>query len=756
MKYNRISKSLCTLLAAAMLIPSFSSCSFKKPDKYKTDNLEDGVYMVSEDIGCTYPYDNKIYVAKAGCEVGFYDTGFKTYTKLRDSLGEEMYRICVNDSGIFAVNCNTVFHMDFDGAIKKTYTLPPLEGECYYNFISVSEKYIAVASSREIKDASGKKSCSLVFMSADLSGGDDAELKVIGEKYEDESYIRSFIPGESTDEFYVLTELNILKLNVKSGSCQLYISNTNHYSAIDMLPGEDFLHVVFEPNYESYTRCFAEMNTDGGGMNITRSIPYSRIYSDLSRVVKRVSDREINSLDFLTMQNCMSYTGHDYIMLDIVNGAVYVYSPYVNETGETLNIIGHATEYDENGDIAKRGSGTNEILNAKFEDETNIRVNYKKYAFDEFGTKLRLEMMSGSSDYDIVTLGSAPDFLASILKYNLYLPLEGYTDITNGFKKYIDGVQDVMTYDGHIYGIPSRLTSYALTAYGNALTLDPDYTNDEFWSLLEDGVKVAGAFPCMNESKYPARLFVEYMKSVIEDGVERGEITRESVTESLELLHTYYKGKQIESETVGKVEGFIYINEGIGGVMHSDSTFLFNTSETDRNAAKYKSPTTLRHMPSYNNKNYIDVDSMLYINSTTKIPDVAAKYLSCLVSDDFIGITSRYEKSFLVKDTFMDLYGSYHEPPSVNVPRDNPLEFGYRKKIYPLAYGMSAYDTFLVKNGADLFTNAHPRLYSYNLEEILLEVYAGLYEYDPKEGPTLTLDEAAEIILKEAKYQFME
>ena len=77
--------------------------------------------------------------------------------------------------------------------------------------------------------------------------------------------------------------------------------------------------------------------------------------------------------------------------------------------------------------------------------------------------------------------------LASILNYNLYLPLEAYDSISSGFDKYFDGVRDVMSYDGHIFGIPYYLTVEGFTSEDNTIDkLSPDYTLDDFWKLCEE------------------------------------------------------------------------------------------------------------------------------------------------------------------------------------------------------------------------------------------------------------------------------
>ncbi len=740
MKPKWILKFISLIIASAMLTPVFSSCAGdeERLDKYKTDDIADGVYLVDEDVSCVYPYDNRIYAAKGGCEVGYYDAGFEAYTSLNSAAGEKMYRIFVNGDGIFCAGSEAVVQLDFDGKIKRTYAYPALEGDgnMWNSSVCVSEGYVTAAVSRYSETESGEKSDFLVFLSADLSK-EDAELEVIGEKYTDDSYVRSFVPGNKADEVYVMTQRDILRLNPKTGECEVAVDKTNHFSAIDLLPGEDVFHTVYEQSFEARTHNLGEITTNGSSLGITRSIPYYRIYDELEAALSE-TDREVKDLGYLQTSNCMVFTGHDYIMLDTNNSAVYVYAPYVNDAGETLTVIGHADNPDKDDYIMTTASRMDALMNAKFEEDENVRVNYQSYTYDEFSTKLRLDMMSGSGEYDVVMLGDAHGFLANILKNKLYLPLEGYADISAGFDKYFDGVREVMTYDGHLYGVPVFLSTNTLTMSREPL-IDENYTFDEFWELYDNGVYVTGRYKTY-------MLFLDVMKSVIEDGMEKGEISRDAIVECLELFAEYYPNREPDIEYGSAAGKTVYdINFGVGGTIYSDSKL---------DDARYKPPKYLRRMPSYNNKNYVSVDSMTYVSSATKVPDIAAKYLAYMVSDDFIAISNgQYQKSFLVKEEYMDLYGSYYQPPSmwINGILDDPLAFGYRWKKYPLAYGMSKYDTFLVENGDVLFEGAAPRLYSYGMDEVLKEVYekSGV-------GMTMTVDEAADLILKEAKYRLME
>ena len=159
----------------------------------------------------------------------------------------------------------------------------------------------------------------------------------------------------------------------------------------------------------------------------------------------------------------------------------------------------------------------------------------------------------------------------------------------------------------------------------------------------------------------------------------------------------------------------------------------------------------LRSLPSYNGKNYIDVNSVIYISSVSPNADLAADYLAYMVSDDYMAERYNYDKSLLVKDFDSYFWYSNGGLPEQYKYKKEPLTL-YVEGMYGY-YQSSIYtkdDKFLVENGADLFYNAAPRLYTYGMDDFLEAVYDGLAEGG------LTIEEAADKIYSESKYRLME
>lgn len=416
-----------------------------------------------------------------------------------------------------------------------------------------------------------------------------------------------------------------------------------------------------------------------------------------------------------------------------MNKVICVFPEKVNDTGEEITVLyrySPSTAVTSMPDYEvefgwMRGAMTR--MNTQFEEENKIAVNAKGYAHDKFVDNLRLKLLAGDDDYDVVMLEHTDELLASILNYNLYLPLEAYDSISSGFNKYFDGVRDVMSYDGHIFGIPYYLTVEGFTSEDNTIDkLSSDYTLDDFWKLCEEFGSSRLMFCTTLTNHKP---FYYIISSILEDGMRKGDISRDTLLECIETYMKYRKAGSLNLNPPG--DGPLRIIGGIGGTL--DAKFSLSNRE-------YKG---LRSLPTYDGKRYFNIKSMAYINSKTKNTDFAVQYLSLLVSDDYLSWGNDYQKSYLANDKDSYFYLSLGESKAEN---------GYKKIKVPAGEDdyMSRGNVFLVDNGEDIFVNAAPRIYTGSLEDMINEVYDELNE------GKLTAEEAADKIYSEASYQLME
>ncbi len=122
-----------------------------------------------------------------------------------------------------------------------------------------------------------------------------------------------------------------------------------------------------------------------------------------------------------------------------------------------------------------------------------------------------------------------------------------------------------------------------------------------------------------------------------------------------------------------------------------------------------------------------------------------------MVSDDFISENAAYSKTMLARDfdsyfyyTMADFNNGYKPEKKILTQYAEGMYGFYANAVY------SANDRFLVEHGSDLFVNAAPRLYTYDIDDILEGVFI-----DMTEG-NMTPEEGAEKIYTEAKLRLLE
>ena len=637
------------------------------------------------------------------------------------NVGEEYAEdIFVDSEGVYTVGDHAVYFIDLSGNLKNKIDLPELETyNCRY-CIAASEKYITACCRYNTESDEEYKSVIYVI------NRDTNEITIYDyKKYNSSDKLEKIIPAKE-DEFVLFGNYQVYNFNALNGKTELLYDGSNAYE-MDYSAKDNCLY--FTNAAISSSIIIGKIQLPDGDVSVTRSIDLEYIFPKIKSCVEATGGTAVTP-----WCGDVFCTESGYIVWESGNSTACVFSEKVNDTGEEVTVVYRCSQSIEtmlkaNFDT-EFGSmnGVMSRMNTQFEEENKIAVNAKGYAYDKFVENLRIKLLAGDDDYDVVMLEHADELLASILNYGLYLPLETYESISSGFDKYYDGVRDVMSYDGHIYGIPYYLTAYGFTSETDTKdTLDKlsyDYTIDDFWNLCEEFGSTRIMFCTELTNKKP---FYYIISSIIEDGMRKGEISRDTLLECIETYMKYREAGSLNLNIPGN--GPLRIIGGIGGTL--DAKF---------EEREYK---TLRSLPSYDGKRYIDVKSMAYINSKTKNSDLAAEYLSMLVSDDYLPWCSNYDKSYLAKDVNSYFYLSYGE---------DELATEYKKIKVPAGENdyMSECNAFLVENGENLFTNAAPRIYTGCLEDMIKEVYNGLND------GKLTAEEAADKIYSEASYQLME
>ena len=718
-------KKTCIPILMTFMLILMCGCKndfIESSSKYKCDAIPEGIYYLEDEPVAVYPYDNKFYEATYyNGNIGYREPETMEYHLLCTIENKELHDIYVDDTGIYVSGEYVVYDIDFEGNIRNQIDLPDLGASISQYSLAINKKYIAVCCYYHVEQREGWENVIYVI------GRDTNEITTYDyKKFKDGDTLEKILPTNKENEFILVGNYQVYTFDASNGKYELLYDGVNAFE-IDYSPKENRLYFIHDILSSSSLE-LGSITLPDGEKNIARILELEYLYPKIKAEVEENGGTAAGPWLYDVF-----YTESGFIVWEQENHVMLVKPEKVNDTGEKITVLYRymppvTTMLQSNYETEfgwMRGAMTR--MNTQFEEENKIAVNAKGYAHDKFVENLRLKLLAGDDDYDVVMLEHADELLASILNYNLYLPLEAYDSISSGFDKYFDGVRDVMSYDGHIFGIPYYLTVEGFTSEDNTIDkLSSDYTLDDFWKLCEEFGSSRLMFCTTLTNHKP---FYYIISSILEDGMRKGDISRDTLLECIETYMKYRKAGSLNLNPPG--DGPLRIIGGIGGTL--DAKFSLSNRE-------YKG---LRSLPTYDGKRYFNIKSMAYINSKTKNTDFAVQYLSLLVSDDYLAWITEYQKSYLAKDK--DSYFCFS-------PEPNKLENEYRrtKLSGEENFYMRGCNPFLVNNGEDIFVNAAPRIYTGSLEDMINEVYDGLNE------GKLTAEEAADKIYSEASYQLME
>ena len=717
-------KKICLTLLLIFMLAVVCGCSTIEinSDKYKCDAIPEGIYYFDDSLLVVYPYDNKFYQATyINGNIGYREPETMEY-HLLNTVGEEY--VCdmyVDSTGIYTVGDHVVYHIDFDGNIIDEIALPDFETFISDYSITANEKYIAIC--YHYNTESGEKFKNVIYV---IDRNTNEITTYDYKKFKDGDTLEKILPTSKENEFILVGNYQVYTFDASNGKYELLYDGVNAFE-IDYSPKENRLYFIHDILSSSSLE-LGSITLPEGEKNIARILELEYLYPKIKAEVEENGGTAAGPWLYDVF-----YTESGFIVWEQSNHVMLVKPEKVNDTGEKITVLYRymppvTTMLQSNYETEfgwMRGAMTR--MNTQFEEENKIAVNAKGYAHDKFVENLRVKLLAGDDDYDVVMLEHADELLASILNYNLYLPLETYDSISSGFDKYFDGVRDVMSYNGHIFGIPYYLTVEGFTSEDNTIDkLSPGYTLDDFWKLCEEFGSSRIMFCTKLTNHKP---FYYIISSVLEDGMRKGDISRDTIFECIETYMKYRKAGSLNLNPPG--DGPLRIIGGIGGTL--DAKFSLSNRE-------YKG---LRSLPTYDGKRYFNIKSMAYINSKTNNTDLVVQYLSLLLSDDYLAWEKEYQKSYLAKDK--DSYFSFSPMGSGAENEYKKIKLSGDENVY-----MCGCNPFLVDNGEDIFVNAAPRIYTGSLEGMINEVYDGLNE------GKLTAEEAADKIYSEASYQLME
>lgn len=201
-------------------------------------------------------------------------------------------------------------------------------------------------------------------------------------------------------------------------------------------------------------------------------------------------------------------------------------------------------------------SVTELVLKDYLAEHPNIRVNYEKYSYAEYPTKMKLQLSNQESTPDIVLVHDL--YARQFVEAGSFLEL---TDLAE--EGSVLPVLDTVTVDGKIYGLPNQVTNTYVYLYRkdiyDKLGLQPPATFEEYYEqglLLKENGYYAGAFDPGNEGS-ASQMFNDFVYMLGGEVLnEKGEVTLNKGKEALELIKKCYDAGIWHKSNMGNDETY--------------------------------------------------------------------------------------------------------------------------------------------------------------------------------------------------------
>ncbi|MCR5682173.1 MAG: extracellular solute-binding protein, partial [Clostridiales bacterium] len=349
----------------------------------------------------------------------------------------------------------------------------------------------------------------------------------------------------------------------------------------------------------------------------------------LDEIEAATGDRRLNGIAE------MYWTGREFV-LKVRDQPVVLTFASESQRADTLTIL-YPDRSPSTGTLITFDNPIAEKINYAtllFEAENDVAVKTILYPKRDFNQRLRMKMLAGDRDFDIVYVQDGAEMLNPLLKNNLYLPLEKDAGIVGNFRRsYTDGVEAFMTADGHLWGIPYHVVSSALVYEETGIGLDTErilregWTEDEYWAAVD-----ASAEPVTNIALY-------ILLNHADDALLAGHFDRDRI------VHTFTEMKKRADA------GKLWNDNRETNLMD----WTIPVQETDPSGQFEMNPDLggkiLLPLPG---TPYAGVSSYIFGYRETEHPDAAYAYLRFLSGEYWVTLIET-QKTYLAKDA-----GQYH------------------------------------------------------------------------------------------------
>ncbi len=667
---------------------------------YSADDIPDGHYRI-ENAADLYPFGTGIYTCGEGISVLETDAEMPC----RFLSDQPADRIFVNDDGIYALTHGAVNLLSHEGDPLASYPIPYTTERDSNPVFAVSGSRILLAYQRDTGETDAVFRFPItepVCMEIDTVTGESHPIEM-PDSTSFAGISRIFPSGEG---FLMSARYNYTGLQ-ETGAVVKYDEKAEIIAsrqADEYDAASDMLYSLYGWESDLY---ITQWSPESEENSVCLSV-------DMEKHLSGVADAAGIDMDFEYRADMLFCTGRDYLIWDAETGVLSVYGKPEQTEENTLTVLYSA---DQVTDEARY-----------FAARADFCIDIVTYDAARFGDALRMKLLAGATDFDVVYMGDAGAALTpSVLTYNLFLPLENYETLTSNMELYMDGVTDLMTWNGHLYGVPHRMSAFAVEVSEkypeNDLPDIPDaWTQEDFWNICERAADILRGNQVIARSNIIWRML---LIPIIEEGIGNGRIDSDAVLTLMKNLKTYTDAGVMSTKGAGYEVLLDPVN------IPADTQFIPSVSEN----------STLVSPPLYNGQKYGSAGGYVFVNHLTEKPEMAVRYLEMITSPDNLRLVTN-DKSLMLKDSdgyYTRNWGGRHTE-------------GERNAFNEETYALSDENRRINDAADSAMTGIRPSLYAMNegftdaVREIVDWMLAG----------EITPETAADEIVREAEYRFME
>ena len=541
-------KYLCLLFLCLMM--PLTSCHNQAGTEpftaiqHMTEDLPEGQYFLPNGEKHIFVYENQIYAA--GKDVlGIYTLPEMEYTKLAD-LTEEPAAVTASSDMVYLQQENVITVYSEDGQVQNTWTLPLADAE----EVKLTNIYLG---------RTGDILWSFFVSRTEVNGQTITEDKLYSIHMADHTITECDL---DTDKANMLIDvLSISPVEGEPTVCDIFglTSGITENGKILLRYSQEKNTILQYTEYPDHLAFLAgtyttETDTVYG---ITGFNGYMQIFSYDPSEDTLQQDLWINTEEYVTdvtaltgrtvrrepYPTVLGFTGHDFLVWDAPVLSVYDKKQILEE--ETLCVLyaepdsALYTEPAEQKPVFRPESIAASLQ--AFAAENDCAVKTMTYPEEEFSTRLQMKLLASENDFDVMYLSglNSGSLFAAILKYQLYLPLETVPGISENFEEYLPGIRELMTSDGHLYGIPYHMTWDMLGVFPEYAERDlpllqENMTYEDFWDIC--------AAAALNEEEDKLLTQIPYiwiLYPILQDGIDKGVMDEDAVTGILRNLQIY-------------------------------------------------------------------------------------------------------------------------------------------------------------------------------------------------------------------------